>query len=439
MRILDHYAIERDLKLAELNNVHRAVELTDEEREIGLRFLRNPAMFDEIVKDMDALGYVGEDLNKQLLYLCASSRILDDPISVMILSQSASGKSMLVSTVEKLIPPEDVVSITSLSDQALNYFASILHKFMNMGEAVHSETIEHQIRDMLSLHELTRHVVAKDEKTGKMETETKKTKTIVALVLTTTRQNINPENASRFFVINTDESREQTRRIHEAQRGKYTLDRYLAKLDTIPAIIAKHHAAQRLLRKIAVVNDFAKLLDFPDTVLRVRRDHERFVDLIACVCFLRQYQKVIKNNGRFDYIECDIEDYRIAYNIMLNGVLASTMFELPKATTELYATLRTLAAEQAKKKNLKASEISFTQREIRQLSGYGQSWLRENLRKLVEYEYITVQRGPRRGERGSYRIKEYSEIEKIDLSMIPTPDMMNILLSSKKQSEQSGH
>ena len=72
---------------------------------------------------MDTLGYVGEDLNKILLYLAASSRILDDPISVMILSQSASGKSMLVSTLKKLIPPEDVISLTSLSDQALNYIA----------------------------------------------------------------------------------------------------------------------------------------------------------------------------------------------------------------------------------------------------------------------------------------------------------------------------
>jgi len=353
----------------------------------------------------------------------------------MILSQSASGKSMLVSTVEKLIPPEDVVSITSLSDQALNYFASILHKFMNMGEAVHSETIEHQIRDMLSLHELTRHVVAKDEKTGKMETETKKTKTIVALVLTTTRQNINPENASRFFVINTDESREQTRRIHEAQRGKYTLDRYLAKLDLIPAIIAKHHAAQRLLRKIAIVNDFAKLLDFPDTVLRVRRDHERFVDLIACVCFLRQYQKVIKNNGRFDYIECDIEDYRIAYNIMLNGVLASTMIELSKGAVELYDSIRSYVRDIAKKKNLKPEEVSFTQRDIREKTGFGQTWIKLNMRLLFDYEYLAITRGGRERSKAVYRIIGDESITKLNLSMIPSPVEMKKRMSASSDAK----
>jgi DNA primase len=431
MRILDHYAAERDRKLSELSNVSKAKELTEEERELGLSFLMNPDMFDEIIRDLDTLGYVGENLNKILLYLCASSRILDDPISVMIVSQSASGKSLLVSTIEKLLPQEDVISATSLSDQALNYIVSMLHKFFNLGEAVYSEEIEHQIRDMLSLHMLSRHVAVKDEKTGKTTTEQMKTPAIVAAVMTTTRQNINPENASRFFVINTDESKEQTRRIHAAQRGKYTLEQYRINNEVTPDIIRKHQAAQRLLKKIAIANDFMQYLDFPDTLMRVRRDHARFIDLIACVCFLRQYQKELKNNGSFDYIECDIEDYRIAYNIMVNGVLASTMLELPRGATELYNSLRELAKTQAKKKNLKVNEVTFTQRELREQTGFGQSWIRENMRKLVEYEYISVQRNFKRGERGAYRLKDDSDIEKIDLSMIPTPEEMEKLISAE--------
>jgi hypothetical protein len=246
--------------------------------------------------------------------------------------------------------------------------------------------------------------------------------------MTTTRQNINPENTSRFFVINTDETKEQTRRIHAVQREKYTLARYAEKAELVPRIIAKHHAAQRLLKKVAIVNNFSEHLDFPDTIMRVRRDHERFIDLIACVCFLRQYQKELRNNGRFEYIECDLEDYRIAYDIMINGVLASTMIELPKSATELYEALHDLAKTQAKKKNLKVNEVTFTQREIREHTSFGQSWIRENLRKLVEYEYVSVHRSLKRGERGSYRLKDDAEIEKINLSMIPTPGDMEKLI-----------
>jgi hypothetical protein len=284
---------------------------------------------------------------------------------------------------------------------------------------------------MLSQHVLSRLVATKDEKTGRTTSEQMRTPAIVAAVMTTTRQNINPENASRFFVINTDESKEQTRRIHTAQRGKYTLEHYRVKEEVTPVIIRKHQAAQRLLKKIAITNDFMQYLDFPDSIMRVRRDHERFIDLIACVCFLRQYQKKLENNGSFDYIECDIEDYRIAYNIMINGVLASTMIELPKSAVELYETLRELAKKEAKEKNLKTTEISFTQRSIREQTAYGQSWIRENMRKLVEYEYVAVVRNFKRGERGSYRLKDDAAIEKIDLSMIPTPTDMERLLNKR--------
>jgi hypothetical protein len=167
---------------------------------------------------------------------------------------------------------------------------SLQHKFLILGEAVHSEVIEHQIREMLSGHRLSRLVVLKDEKTGAMATKTMATKTmtsdvIVSAIMSSTRSDINPENASRCFLVNADESGEQTARIHASQREKYTLQRYYERLHAIPRIIARHHAAQRLLRSLMVVNPFAEHLDFPRSLIRTRRDHERFVDLIACVCF----------------------------------------------------------------------------------------------------------------------------------------------------------
>ena len=107
---------------------------------------------------------------------------------------------------------------------------------------------------------------------------------------------MNPENASRAFLVNADESREQTRRIHESQRGKYSLERHSRERSLIPRIIEAHHAAQRLLTPRVIVNPFASKLVFPDALMRSRRDHERFVDLIAAVCFLRQYQKQEKES-----------------------------------------------------------------------------------------------------------------------------------------------
>ncbi len=433
--ILEYFEDERDRRGME-NEKREKIELTGEEREAGLKFLKSPELFDEIVKDMEKIGYVGEDLNKQLLYLCASSRILDDPVSVLILSESASGKSMLVETVKKLIPPKDVVSVTSLSDQALNYIKDLMHKFLILGEAVHSDVIEHQIREILSGKELSRLVTVKDEKTGKMESKIVRTPVIVASVMSSTGFNINPENTSRCFVINTDESREQTRKIHEIQRQKYTLSRHFEKASVIPEIIKKHQAAQRLLRNILTVNPFGEALGFPDNLMRTRRDNDRFLDLIACVCFLRQYQKTVRWEGLTEFIECDIDDYRIAYNIMINGVLASSLMEIPKGAVILYDEIRLMVRDMAEKAGIKPEEVSFIQRDIREYSKFSADSIKKYLNNLVDLEYIQIISGRIRGTRLSYRLRKDEELEKIDLSAIPTPEEMAERIRKSKSGEK---
>jgi len=162
--------------------------------------------------------------------------------------------------------------------------------------------------------------------------------------------------------------------------------------------------------------------------MRTRRDFDRFIDLIACVCFLRQYQKEIKDDGRFKYIECDLTDYEIAYRIMIGNVLPATMSDIPKNTIELYEALRIMAGELAKKNNLKVNEVTFTQREIRELTGLNHNFVKINLRILLEYEYIFLTRGGERRTRGVYRLKEDEGIKELDLSIIPKPEEIDLKL-----------
>jgi hypothetical protein len=420
--ILEHLEHERDEALR-MGNKKAAVEISSADRELGLSLLRDPQLFERIVDDMSSLGYVGEDLNKQLVYLAASSRKLDDPISVLILSQSAAGKSHLVETVRRLMPEEEVVAVTSLSDQALNYIDDLTHKFLILGEAVHGEVVEHQIREMLSGKELSRLVTIKDPETGKMQSRVVRTPVIVSSVMSGTNYNINPENASRYFVVNADESRDQTERIHEAQRQKYSLDHLAAARGSAETIVRTHQAAQRLLCKRQIVNEFAPLIGFPTSLMRSRRDHDRFLDLIACVAFVRQYQKKPEKAGNIEYIRCDLEDYRVAYRIMLEGVLASTMRELPAGAQLLYEELRKLARSEAKRQRVETTEVALTQRQIREYTGLTHTWVRMNLRQLVEYEYVSIRGGSER-TRGFYRLKEDVSLTATDLSMIPSPEAM---------------
>jgi DNA-binding MarR family transcriptional regulator len=117
---------------------------------------------------------------------------------------------------------------------------------------------------------------------------------------------------------------------------------------------------------------------------------------------------------------------------MINGILSSTMLELPSGACELYEALRTTARKLAQKNNLKPNEVSFTQREIREATGYGQSWIKQNLRLLADYEYVLRIRGGERSK-SAYRLREDEGIAKLDLNMIPTPEAMEQLMNKTGQ------
>jgi hypothetical protein len=358
------------------------------------------------------------------LYLCAGSRKLDDPISVIILSESSAGKSYLVETVSKLIPQDETYAMTSVSDQGFTYLHenALVNKFLMLGEAVFNETVLHQLREMVSNKMLSRLVAVKDEKTGLMTSRLIQRKVIAAIVMTAASYDINAENLSRCFVINTDESREQTKKIHEVQKRKYSLERYLEKKNLIPRIIAKHHAAQRLLTKRVIVNPYSAKIAFPDSVMRSRRDHDRFMDLIACVCFLRQFQKPEKSmSDGSPYIECDAADYRIAYEI-LRVTLPVSLTNFPKSAVNFYETLRGLITAKAKNLNLLPEETGITQREIREATQLNQMFVKRTLRLLCDYEYVRSSGSRERGAKRMYYLLKDQDLWALDMSMVPTPE-----------------
>jgi hypothetical protein len=431
LRLLDYLEAEKERESASVTD--NTTEFTDAEREAGLELLHDPKLFERVITDTEALGYVGEELNKLLIYIAASSRKLADPISVMVVSQSASGKSYLIDTIKKLIPPTDVVSLTSLSEQALNYLpeGGLLHKFLVMGEAVHSEVVEHQVREMLSAGELSRLVTVKDQKSGKMVSRTVRTKTVVSAVMSSTRLDMNHENLSRFFVVNSDESSEQTKRIHEEQRRKYSLERYRQKEELVPGIIKTHQAAQSILTHRIIVNPFSDYLAFPDNLMRSRRDHERFIDLIACVCHLRQYQKEEKLSDGRSYIECDIEDYKIAYRIMC-GILPMTLSNVPHTAVTLYEQVRSLSTKRAVEQKVRPEDIRLTQREIRERSSIGQRSIKKYMKLLVDYEYLRVTGLGVRGSRNSYSLVKDEALNLVDLSSMPSPEAIEKQIKKAK-------
>ena len=117
---------------------------------------------------------------------------------------------------------------------------------------------------------------------------------------------------------------------------------------------------------------------------------------------------------------------------MVEGVLSSTMRELPAGAQILYEQMRKLAKEEAEKQELSVTEISMTQRLIREYTGQSQTAVKYAVRQLIDFEYINVVKGGGERSKGFYRIKSDEEIRKVDYSMIPTPLEMKELLKNHK-------
>jgi len=214
------------------------------------------------------------------------------------------------------------------------------------------------------------------------------------------------EVANRYLVLTVDEDREQTRRIHEAQREAETLAGLLRKTDR-EETLRVHHNAQRLLRPLNVVNPFAKKLSFPDDKLRLRRDHKKYLGLIRTVAFMRQYQKQIKScehRGRtLQYIEVDEIDLRLAQPLAAH-VLGRCLDELAPPTRAFLLAVHDNIKKLAEQRDVKPSAVRLTQRDIRMATGWSDTQVRRYLARLVEMEYIIQHRVPGTGARYEYEL-----------------------------------
>lgn len=65
---------------------------------------------------------IGEEVNRLLMYTIFTSRQREQPLHVISLGSSGTGKTHLQEKVGELVPEEERVSITTLSENAFYYF-----------------------------------------------------------------------------------------------------------------------------------------------------------------------------------------------------------------------------------------------------------------------------------------------------------------------------
>lgn len=371
------------------------VQLNDDEKKEAIAFLSDPHLLERILGDFEAIGVVGEKTNKLVGYLAAVSRKLEEPLSVLIQSRSAAGKSTLQDGILSLMPPEDVLKYTRITDQALFYSGenTFAHKILAIEEGPGMKGAAYSIRNIQSSGKITVAATGKGRGDQGLKTTDYTVKGPVAVMLTTTATALDEETASRFIVLTIDESDRMTRAIHEQHRRGESLNGVLSK-KTGQRIVHRHHNAQRLLKPLLVVNPYAAHLSYPSAFLKARRDFRKYLGLIKAIAFLHQYQRdrqTVSIDGRdCEYIEVSVSDIERA-NTLAAEVLGQSLDDLPVSSRQLLKLIYKMVKALAEERGLPVAKISITRRMIREHTGWSHWQVRNYLPPLLDFEYLIVE------------------------------------------------
>ena len=369
------------------------VPMTPAERDVTLRYLKDPKLTERIVEDFLKCGLVGERATVLVGYLATVSRKLPKPLGLLIVARSGAGKSALQDALCQMVPPEETVRVTRLTGQALFYKDpdSLKHKVLAIAEDEGAFGAVYSLRTLASEQQLSIAATRTDPQIGRLHTEHYEVHGPVVIIVTTTSpEAFDEETRSRFVQLTMDESIQQTRAILERQRRSFTLEGVLERA-TAEAVQRLHHNAQRLLRPLAVVNPYVEQLTYPSDRLLHRREQKKYLALINSIALLHQHQREVKRATRGDveieYVEVTIDDIALA-NELAAEILSRGLDELAPPVRGMYDELRALCMKRAEELRCNPDDVQLSRREIREATGWSDWQVRSYCWKLVEMEYL---------------------------------------------------
>jgi hypothetical protein len=400
-------------------------EMTPREREAATKYLKNPKLMTNTGKAIKQSGIVGEEKNAMIGYVVYLSRKREKALHVMYLGASGSGKTHVQEGLANLMPIEDKIEATGLSDQALYYEGMKLKgKILFIEDIDGAENIMYVIRELQSKGKIIKRVAWRDNK-GNTQTIEVVAEGPVVISSCTTQEKVYEDNANRCILLYIDQSKEQDKRVMDYIKNKSTGQIKEIEQEEVRKQIQN---VQRLLKPIKVYNPYANLIDLPSEIFKPRRSLPLLLGFIETVTFYHQLQRPqrIDKNGQA-YIESTYEDIQVSFDL-LKDVLFSKSDELTKSAREFLEML---------KRKVKKGDTFYTKK-IRKEIRMNASNLKRYMIELQRNDYVKVKNGNRyRGY--EYEIMDYGEYEHLKNSI--DSRLEEILLNIKELSRsvvQSG-
>lgn len=341
--------------------------------ETTIEILKQSDVLNEIGKLIEQSGIVGEENSRLLLFIIASSYKTKSPLHAIVQGSSGSGKTHLISKIADLIPQEDVLRFTRITESSLYNWGEyeLVNKLLIIEDLDGlKEEAMFAMRELISNQRLSSSVSIKDKK-GNIKSTKKEVKGIFSSLSATTKGDLYEDNMSRSFLLAVDESAEQSRRIIEYQNKKYA-----GEIEPKHQDKARNQLQQivRNLKSYEVINPYATRLELPEEVHKIRRLNEMFQSIVKQITIINQQNRELKN----DKLITQIEDLQQATEVLFESIILK-VDELDGSLRQFFERL---------KKHLKTQEKDFTQREIRQAFNISKSQIHRYLQSLLELEYI---------------------------------------------------
>lgn len=367
----------------------REMEIPPERRERAIAYLKDPHLVQNIVMDFEKCGLVGERVNSLIGYLGTVSRKTDTPLAIIIQSSSSAGKSALMDAILGFSPEEDRIKYSFMTGQTLYYMQSkdLSHRILAISEEEGMERAKYAIKLLQSEGKISISTTVKDADTGMPDAREFTLEGPVMIFITSTNAEIDEELQNRSLVLTVNEGRQQTRLIQQIQRERRTLAGLSGRRRNAQ-LVEIHADAQRLLRTLSVVIPFQNEIDFPDTRIRMRRDHEKFLTLIETIALLFQHQRRIEATPEgLEYIVATREDVALA-TFLAGEVFGISLDELAPQTRGLLKLADEFVSKESERLSIERKLFRFTRRSLREHTGLSDTRVRIHLERLVQLEYV---------------------------------------------------
>lgn len=371
--------------------------MSEQERYEAIQYLKAPDLLARTAQSIAQSGIVGEEMNAMIAFLIYTSRKRENPLHLMCLGASGTGKTYLQEKVGELMPTEEKLEITTLSENAFYYFGreELKHKLILIEDLDGATDVLYPLRELQSKRKITKTVTLKDSK-GNLKTVSLTVEGPVSVSGCTTREKLYEDNANRCILVETDLSQKQDGLIMDYQRklSAGLIDK--TKENQTKELLQN---AQRILKPITIRNPFAPYINLPEVVFKPRRTIGLLLSFIETITFYHQYQLVTKTDPRTQeiYIETQVEHLEKAFELLKEALFRKSD-ELTGACRKFLENLKT---------HLNTEKITFfTAKEIRKTMKTGgvamnPSNLKRYLIELERYGYV-------KGKGNRYKGYEYS-------------------------------